>query len=254
MVSDLWFDKPAASLHPRPMRNLTIARIDHLALGYAPYRWPFAIAHHDEIAAHFAESRRSATAIWNGRILLMREPAIADATLHGSFFATDYADFLAWRDWDFPDRTVVNCFAMGAMRTSDGAYLMGVMGDRTANPGRIYFPAGTPDEDDIKGDGVDLLGNVLREVAEETGLAPQDYTVADGWTAIVAETQIALMKSIAVPARAEELRNTTLRHLASEPVPELSDIRIVRSVHDFHPKMPDLVTAYLTHLWAGSAQ
>lgn len=232
------------------MRKLTIIPLDCLALGYAPYRWPFATARHDEITAHFAKSRQSATAMWNGRILLMREPAITDATLHGTFFATDYADFLAWRDWDFPDRTVVNCFAMGAMRSSDGAYLMGVMGDRTANPRRIYFPVGSPDEADVSGDSVDLLGNVFREVAEETGLAPKDYAVAEGWTAVVAETQIALMKSIAVPAPAEELRKTMLCHLASEAAPELSDIRIVRTARDFDPAMPDLVTTYLTHVWS----
>jgi hypothetical protein len=41
--------------------------LDDLALGYAPYDWPFAAARRDEIAAHFAKSRKSATAMWNGR-------------------------------------------------------------------------------------------------------------------------------------------------------------------------------------------
>jgi hypothetical protein len=171
--------------------------------------------------------------------------------LRGTFFPADYADFLAWRDWDCPDRAVINCFAMGALRSSDGAYLMGVMGDRTANPGRIYFPAGTPDLDDVRGDVVDLLGNVVREIAEETGLSPEDYAVADGWTAVLAGPRIALMKPIEAPRPADELRQEICRHLAQETAPELSDIRIVRSARDLDPMMPDFMTAYLSHVWAG---
>jgi len=235
------------------MPGLPIIALDGLALGYAPYHWPFAAACRDEIAAHFAKCRSSATAMWNGRILLMRDHAITDATLCGTFFPTDFADFLAWRDWGCPDRAVINCFAMGALRTSDGAYLMGVMGDRTASPGRIYFPAGTPDLDDVQGDAVDLLGNVMREIAEETGLAPAQYAIADGWTAVLAGPRIALMKPIEVPRPADELQEEMRGHLAGEAAPELRDIRIVRSVSDFDPMMPEFVTAYLSHVWAGSA-
>jgi hypothetical protein len=36
------------------------------------------------------------------------------------------------------------CAAGADREFQSGAYLMGVMGDRTASPGRIYFPAGTP--------------------------------------------------------------------------------------------------------------
>jgi 8-oxo-dGTP pyrophosphatase MutT (NUDIX family) len=233
------------------MPGFPFIALDRLALGYAPYHWPFAAARRDEIAAHFAKCRKSATAMWNGRMLLMRDHMIADATLRGSFFPTDYADFLAWRDWDCPDRAVINCFAMGALRTGDGAYLMGVMGDRTASPGRIYFPAGTPDLDDVHDDAVDLLGNVMREIAEETGLTPEEYIVADGWTAVLAGPRMALMKPIEVPRPADELQREMRRHLASESAPELSDIRIVRSARDFDPMMPEFVTAYLSHVWGG---
>jgi 8-oxo-dGTP pyrophosphatase MutT (NUDIX family) len=225
--------------------------IDRLELGIAPYPWPFAQARRGEIDAHFATLRRSVPELWNGRILLMKDAAVAGGVLRGTYFETGFADFMAWRDWGFPDPSVVNCFAMGALCGSDGAYLLGVMSAFTANAGRIYFPAGTPDPNDVRGDTVDLLGSVLREVEEETGLDAREFTPAPDWTAVVAGPRLALMKAIETGRSAEELRQVVLRHLASEARPELADVRIVRSADDFDPAMPEFVTAYLTHVWGG---
>lgn len=234
------------------MAAIRIVALDRLDLSHAPFRWAFAESRRADIAAYFARRRAQTPGIWNGRVLLLREHAFAAGTMRGVFFETDFADFLAWRDWDYPDRSVVNCFAMAALRASDGAYLMGVMGEATANPGRIYFPSGTPDPGDLRGDTVNLEGNVLREVAEETGLTAPDFNVAPGWSAVVAGPLIALMKPIAAKARAADLRLAVLRHLAAEARPELCDVRIVRSARDFDPRMPDFVTRYLSYLWRGS--
>jgi hypothetical protein len=226
-----------------------IVPIDRLDVGVAPFRWPFAETRRDDIAAHFEARRRTTPQLWNGRILLMRDFAVAGNALRGMYFETGFADFLAWRDWDFPDPAVVNCFPMGALRAGDGAFLMGVMSERTANPGRVYFAAGTPDRDDLRGDTVDLLGNVLREIGEETGLSPADLRITPGWHAVVDGPRVAMMKPVEVPIPAAEARARMLRHLASEKEPELSDIRIVRSAADLDPAMPRFVTAYLAHMW-----
>ena len=113
--------------------------------------------------------------LWNGRVLLGRNPVFAGERFSADYFETDFASFLAWRDWGFPDSDVFNGFGMGALRGSDGAFVLGEMGEHTANAGRIYFPSGTPDLDDVSGDVLDIAGSVAREVEEETGLTPADY-------------------------------------------------------------------------------
>src|SRR5262249_38989472 len=99
-------------------------------------------------------------------------------------------------------------------------------------------------------DTVDLFGNVMRELAEETGLTAADISVAPGWQAVIDAPRVALMKHIDVPHPASAVRTRMLRHLASEAQPELRDVRIVRSAADLHAQMPRFVTAYLTHMWA----
>ncbi len=141
-----------------------ILRITTLDLKVKPFAWPFADERRDEIDAHFAERRREKPAIWNGRVLLGRNAVRDGEHLAADYFETDFASFLAWRDWGFPGGSVFNGFGMGALRASDGAFLLGEMAAHTANAGRIYFPAGTPDLDDVVDGAVDLAGNVTREL------------------------------------------------------------------------------------------
>ena len=232
------------------MSEITIVPIERLELAYAPRPWPFAGERRAEIDAYFAALQRSNPALWNGRVLMLYEHAIRGTVFHGAYLETDFASMLAWRHWDLPDQRVKNCFAMGALRGSDGAFVLGVMGAHTANPGRIYFPAGLPDLSDVVGEQVDLVHNVMREVGEETGLAPGDVEAGQGWITVLAGPRIAQVKMLRVRETAAALRARILVHLASEAQPELADVRIVRGPADFDPMMPPFVTAFLTHVWA----
>jgi 8-oxo-dGTP pyrophosphatase MutT (NUDIX family) len=231
------------------MADLRVIRIQQVAFRFAPRPWAFATERREEIDAHFERLQRDNPALWNGRVLLMHQHAIEGSLLRGAFLETDFASFLAWRDWDFPDATVRNCFAQGALRSKDGAFLLGVMAQHTANAGRIYFPGGTPEPDDIEGETVDLEGNVLREVTEETGLAPEELNIAPGWHAVFAGPRIAMIKLMQASESADALRARILAYLAKEISPELSDIRVVRGPADLDSMMPDFVPAFLRARW-----
>src|SRR5215475_4312181 len=127
------------------MTDSVIHRVTTLDLKLEPWTWPWAEAKRDEIDAHFAERQRERPNLWNGRVLLARDPMVDGGRFSANYFETDFASFLSWRDWGFPDRAVFNSFGMGALRCADGAFIMGEMGPQTATAGRIYFPAGTPD-------------------------------------------------------------------------------------------------------------
>src|SRR4029078_11283403 len=101
------------------------------------------------IDAHFEKLRREKPEIWNGKVLLLRRGEIANGMLSGTYLKTDFASFIAWRDWGFPDKSVRNCFPMAALRSADGAFLLGLMGAHTATAGHMCFPAGRTDPDDI---------------------------------------------------------------------------------------------------------
>jgi 8-oxo-dGTP pyrophosphatase MutT (NUDIX family) len=232
------------------MTPAKVVALDSAQFSVAAWTWPFARDRRAEIDAHFARRRQQSPALWNGRVLLLRDFALDGRHLRGTFFETGFADLMAWRDWGFPDASVTNCFAMGALRTSDGTYILGVMGDHTANAGSVYFPSGTPEPSDIKADGVDLEGSAMREVAEETGLTASDFTAQPGWVAVFAPPKLALMKLLQLNHGIDDVRARVLRFLAGERNPELAGVRVVRSRRDFGAEMPAFMTAFLSEALA----
>jgi 8-oxo-dGTP pyrophosphatase MutT (NUDIX family) len=222
-----------------------IHRIATLDLKVRSFAWPFATERRAEIDAHFAERQREKPDIWNGRVLLGRNAVRSGEHLCADFFETDFASFLAWRDWGFPDASVFNGFGMGALRSSDGAFLLGEMGHHTANAGRIYFPSGTPEPDDVRDGVLDLEGSLIREVAEETGLDAADYTMDSHWSCVFAGPSIAMIRILRLDMPGEALRLRIEANLAGESRPELCALHLVRTRSEIVPVMPRFVSAFL---------
>jgi 8-oxo-dGTP pyrophosphatase MutT (NUDIX family) len=224
---------------------VTVIHLDRLEFTFAPKLWAFATERRAEIDAHFAALQRERPTLWNGRVLVMHHRAIANGVLNGSYLETDYASFAAWCDWGRPPAGAYDCFATAAIKSADGAFLLGVMGAHTLNAGRIYFPCGTPDRSDIVNGKVDLDFSVRRELKEETGFDISEFTVEPGWTTVIDGALIANFKVLRSGENAETLRTRIQRYIAGEQQPEFVDIRIVRGPADIVPAMPRFVTAFL---------
>jgi hypothetical protein len=228
-----------------------VSYVERLELSFTPKPWAFARERRADIDAHFLAAQQENPALWNGRLLLMHEFGFDAGTFHGAYLETDFASFLAWRDWEYPDGAMRNCFAQAALRGSDGGYVLGVMAAHTANAGQIYFPSGTPDRGDIAGDKVDLEHSVRRELLEETGLTADALDVDPGWFVVPRGHSIALMKPMQAREPAEALRARILDWLSTQQQPELSDVVIARSQHDFSSRMKGYIAPFLSHVWRG---
>ena len=229
----------------------TIVPVDELDCAFEPRGWDFARDQAAAIDAHWVRACAAKPGLFNGRMLLMHHHAIVDLPdgtrrFSGGFMAVDYKAFLAWRDFGAPGVPVHNCFAMAALQTPDGAFLLGEMGAHTANAGLVHFAAGTPDSSDIAGDKVDLAGSVLRELREETGLTLEDINLGSGWVLVFDGPRIACMKRCVLKAAAEAVLARVHAYLASEAEPELARMHLVRAGGDINAaRLPRFMQAYL---------
>lgn len=226
-----------------------VSHVARLELIFAPVPWTYADVHRAEIDAYFVQLKADKPALWNGRVVLLHHYEIVDDLFRGMFLETDYASFRTWIGQGHPPAAIWDCFAGAAVRGSDGGWLTGVMGAHTANGGLAYFPSGTPDRQDVRGDRVDFERSVARELAEETGLTVGAFDAEPGWTLVRSGPYVAALKVLQARDTAAALRERILANLARQRDPELADIRIVRGPADLDAAMPRFVHAFLNSRW-----
>lgn len=192
--------------------------------------------------------------MFNGPVLMQHACEIVEeqgvTIMRAQWFETSYAAFTAWIDFGFPDPRVRNGFSMAALRAKDG-FVLAEMGAHTANAGRIYFPAGTPDPGDVAQGQVDLAASALRELTEETGLTPDELTIDPDWLVVDAGPYNACMKLMRSPLPAIELAADIERRIARQGDPELARMHVVRSAKDLVPqRMHGFMLAFLEEMLA----
>jgi 8-oxo-dGTP pyrophosphatase MutT (NUDIX family) len=217
-------------------RETIITRVSEVDARSETRGWPWADVNRDAISANWQQRIAAKPQMFNGRVLLLGKVSVTPQLCRSTYFETEYANLVGWIDLEHPDPSVANGFAMGALRGSDGAFICGVMADHTANAGRVYFAAGTPDRSDLRADGsVDLAGSLTRELIEETGLHETDYTVSDEWIVVERWPTVAMMRLVNLDVPAEQGAARIKALIARQREPELKDLRIVRSPDDIDP-------------------
>lgn len=230
------------------MRHAEIFPVTSIRIRTEAFDWPFLHEGRKEIDAFWSDLKARKPQVYDGRVLLLHAHQWRDGHFEGHAFETAYSAFMAWKKLGFPGNQVANFFSMAALRSSDGAFLLGEMGPWTANAGQSYFPAGTPEPADCHDGIVNLESSVLRECAEETDLAAHEMHDTGLWTAIVMGRQIALMRDIRLPLPAEEARALIEARMAAQDKAELSRMHIVRKASDAHGLiMPDFMQPFLDH-------
>jgi 8-oxo-dGTP pyrophosphatase MutT (NUDIX family) len=139
-----------------------------VVLDPAPH--PFELANADAIEANWQLEHAANPRLFDGTMVLLSELRLTgEGHLAGRCHAVRFATMLYWRkNKGSPD--IEHCYAHAALVSADNALVAIRMGRRTANPGRVYFAAGSFEPGDFVDGHVDAHGNMCREVMEETGL------------------------------------------------------------------------------------
>jgi 8-oxo-dGTP pyrophosphatase MutT (NUDIX family) len=188
-----------------------------------------------QASAHWLEVSSKNPHLWDGRVLGTTAPgypggaAIEDGVLRGEVREGAYSQFLAWRDAGFPEIGLCNLFGSALVLSADGALIYGVMGEHTANAGRIYPPGGTLEPGDVRPDGlVDVIGSINRELGEETGLSHEDAQIG-GMLAVFEGPLICVARIYRFADTAEQLLARIRANLDLQEERELADVVAVRS-------------------------
>jgi len=94
---------------------------------------------------------------------------------------------------------------------------------------------------------------VKRELEEETGLTPADYTPGGHWDCVVVGATIAMMRILNVDISGEAMRARIEANLAAQHHPELAGIHLVRAASDLTAAMPRFITAFIEQQFSASA-
>ena len=164
-------------IEPFAFELLTVERL-HCVV--ADHDWAFDRLRADEIDAHWAQRKAANPALYDGPVLLAhrverRAEADGSATLRRRIFP--HALFPLPRLAGFRLSGRRACATASPCRRCarpTAPFCSARWGRIIPAPGAIYFPAGTPDPSDLRDGLVDLEDNLLRELREETGVAPQE--------------------------------------------------------------------------------
>lgn len=155
----------------------------------------------------------------------------ADGELIGRCHLARFATMLYWRkNKGSPD--IEHCFAQAALVARDGALVAVRMGAHTANAGRVYFAAGSFEPEDFVDGRADTVGNMHREVMEETGLDLTHTPREPGYHLHSINGSTMLFRRYYLGEDAETAAERIRAFVASEAEPEIEGPVVIRSASD----------------------
>lgn len=230
-----------------------VHRINACSLFASASHWPFARDAAEAIEAVWQDAKQRNANYFNGTVYLVDRLSIADGVLDATLLRSDFKSYLYWRQNGFPQSGVRDGFGSALIRAADGAYLLGRQRAGNVNSGLTYLPGGFIDGRDVAADGsIDIAASIVRELEEETGLAPPDVTALPGFLVTETGAHVSIAKTFQSPRDAQALKSRIERHLAGDANSELDGIVIVAQARDLDGlPMPDYARVLLQHLLSG---
>jgi 8-oxo-dGTP pyrophosphatase MutT (NUDIX family) len=224
---------------------------DAVQLTLDPAEHPWVSAERTAIAGNWARDQVERPWLFNGTVLLHGGLALEDGVISGTSHRAPYAA-LRQLVATMPDADIWHLFGSALILTADDAMLLIRMAAKTANPGKVYAPAGSLDESDITNGAVDVGGSILREAREETGL---DLSGAEaenrllGWRS---GRLIAVFRRFRLEETADVLASRMREHIRTDPEQEIADVVVVRVPQDAGPTAPPYMQAMIDFHFAAA--
>ncbi|RCW86144.1 NUDIX hydrolase [Phyllobacterium bourgognense] len=211
--------------------NKAVIRIDSAPLEYG-------ISNETAIAAGWVSATAANPAIFNGPFFMADEAGVADDAFQARYHRTRFATMMHWKA-DARNVKPWHIFAVGVIVSRDNKLIAGRMAASTSAAGRIYFPAGSFDEEDVSGDFIDIDANMHREVQEETGIKLSGAGRRDDQLFLVtASRSIALFRRHYFDMSGEALLEHIRGHIAAEVDSELDDITAISAAGEMGEATP----------------
>lgn len=204
-------------LVPNQMQPVRAVRL-HLD----PEPLPFALEHRRAIDRHWEVEKAAQPALFNGGVLMFSRMDLEGDELRGRCHLTDYASLLYWRSIR-PHPGIIHCFAHPALVAENGALVAIRMSQRTANPGKVYFAAGSLEEADLKDGVIDIASNMEREVFEETGLDLQTFAHEPMFQVLATVAGTVVFRRYHLSMSADAVVERIRAHIERDPEPEIDE-------------------------------
>lgn len=205
---------------------------------------PWLSAHERAIARHWQQEIAANPNLFDGKMVFQRELGFSDGHVEGRGHIVPYSAFLHWRAAGRSDGGH-HLFGMPMIFSSDGALIAIRMAETTANPGRVYAPAGSIDEHDIADGFCDLEGNMRRETLEETGLDLAAMTPEPEYWAVHLLNSVAIFRIFHDARNEVTLLADIQAHIDADPEPEISSAIAIRNAdptaENYSPFMPPIL-------------
>lgn len=191
-----------------------------------------------EIAANWEAEIRANPTLFNGDFFMAEQAHIVRGSFEAIYKRTRFETMMHWKRNNISLKPW-HIFAVGVIVSGDNALIAGRMASSTAAAGRVYFPAGSFDEGDVRNEIIDIGGNMQREVMEETAIDLADARRLDSNIYLVsADCSIALFRRYYFDLSSQELLARIRRHIANEINSELDDVIAVTSPSDMSDTTP----------------
>ncbi|MBX4928909.1 NUDIX hydrolase [Rhizobium binae] len=225
----------------------TVFPIAGVDLRVLPGAHPFVVAEEAAIRENWAKETAANPALFDGRLVFQQRLSFSQEGIAGEGYVTPFSAFMWWRRQ--PQRQGgLHIFAYPVLESADGALVAIRMGAHTANPGQVYFAAGSLEPEDIIDGRCDIEANMRREVHEETGLELVDAVAGEGLFASHARRTVTLLRLFRFDMTADEMVKRIEAHMLVAEDKEIAGAVAIRSAdpaaHPYNVAMLPVIDWY----------